>query len=163
VLSCGITAGSNVPIQVQSIPALGNYEINIYLDGDTTYTPLATAITNALGQATVILPTATNGATYWVSEKGNGLKESFGNSFTVGGGCTNIVLNPSVVCGIGGSNVTFTPTGGSGTYEYSFNNNDSGGYFPLATVFMPNGKNQVFVKDANNSDYKVMYTLESNC
>ena len=163
VLSCGVTAGTNVPIQVQSIPALAGYEINIYLDGDTTYTSLATAITNGLGQATVILPVATNGATYWVSEKGNGLKESFGNSFTVGGGCTNIVLNPSLVCTVGGINVTFAPTGGSGTYLYSFNNNDSGGYFPLTTVFLPNGRNQVYVKDSANADYKVMYSLDVNC
>lgn len=163
ILSCSVTAGTNVPIQIQSIPVLANYEIQIFLDGDDTFTPLASAITNNLGQATVILPVATNGATYWVSQKGNGLKESFGNSFTVGGGCTNLVLNPTLVCSVGGVNVTFAPTGGSGTYSYSFNNNDIGGYFPLTTIFLSNGKHQVFVKDSNNADYKVMYTLEVNC
>ena len=164
ILSCGLTAGSNTNIQVQAVPALPGYVMRAFLDGDSTYTPVATALTNASGLATLVIPTTTNGQKYWVSQEGGGLGESFGNSVTIGGTCKNLEVIVNQTCGAPGTaNVTFTITGGSGNYKYSLTNDDVNSYFNLTTLNLTNGNHLVFIRDEADFDYKVMVYLTINC
>ena len=163
VLTCSPVAGTNVPIQVQSVPVGPGYTIRAYLDGVQPYAAIASATTDGLGVATVIIPTAVNGQKYWFSEEISGRKESFFNSVVIGGGCQNMLLNESFVCGSGGGTVTFAPTGGSGDYSMSENNNDLSGYEALAPKFLPNGINQIYVRDNTNHAYKIMYSIDVDC
>jgi hypothetical protein len=160
ILTCGALPGST-SIQVKSVPAIAGYTINAYLDGDSTYTSVASAITDSNGLATLTF-TTTTGQTYWVSQSGNGLLESFSNSVTINGGCTNLLLNANFVCGSGSGTLTFAPTGGSGSYKYSLNNNDLN-YFALVPITLTNGSHTVYVRDDNDFDYKVMYSITVNC
>lgn len=163
ILTCSVTAGALSSVNVKSIPAIAGYTIRAFLDGDDTYTPVASGTTNSLGIANISIPNTVNGQKYWISQEGNGYKESFGNSVVIGGNCVNFKLNETFVCGVGGANVTFNPSGGSGNYSYSLTNNDAGGYNPLTTIFLPNGTNQVYVRDNTDFSYKIMYSIIVTC
>lgn len=167
VTSCNITAGVNKPVTLTSIPAVAGYTVTAYLDGDDTYTPVASGVTDGSGNVTVTIPNAVNGQKYRFTQIGNGFRESFGSNWVlIGAGCYNFTISPVLTCSGLTPSVTFNPQGGSGNYSYSFDNNDSTGYFPytaLTSIPLTNNTTYTIHIRDNSTLNKIVYSVVTDC
>ena len=166
-LDCNVSAGINKNIPIQSVPQQSGYTITAYIDGDDTYTPIATAVTNFSGNAIIVLPNAVNGQKYRFTQKGNGFRESFGSNWVlIGGSCQNFKINAEYFCNGNGAIVNFNPVGGSGDYSYSYNNNDQTGYFPLIPfqnlILLENSTYTIHIRD-NVTRNKIVFAKFVDC